>query len=365
MKKITLLISSLAGGGAEGVCVNVANGLAETGWQVNLVILNANNAVYLDRLSSKVKLVNLQIERALYSFQPLRKYLVSEKVNQILVFDYPLAVILVLLKKTIRHDIKIIARNINTLSKKISTTKSFWQRQVVFRLINRLYRKVDHVINQCHAMESDLLQLYPCLKGKTSVIYNPVNKSIEDALKPQDLNSIVKEDYILCVGRLEPQKAFHFAIQAFATIVEAHPTLRLKIVGQGSLKNELKQLAVDLNVSECVDFEGFQTDIVPYYLKARATVLTSLYEGFPNVLVESITLGTPVVSFNCPSGPSEIISHKNGTLVEYKNINSLASTLVKVLLKAWDPVLVSQSLQHLSTSNIISQYALLLSVSDT
>ncbi|HZH88321.1 MAG TPA: glycosyltransferase, partial [Chitinophagaceae bacterium] len=217
-KKITLLISNLAGGGAEGVCVNVANGLAETGWQVNLVILNANNAVYLDRLSNKVNLVNLQVKRALHAFVPLRKYLIKESIGQVLVFNYSLVVISIILKKTIRQDIKIIARNINTLSQGLAAATGFWQKYIVYNSINALYRKVDHVINQCHAMENDLLKLYPSLKGKTSVIYNPVNKVIEDTLKRLDLNSIVKEDYILCVGRLEFQKAFHFAIEAFAAI---------------------------------------------------------------------------------------------------------------------------------------------------
>ena len=86
------------------------------------------------------------------------------------------------------------------------------------------------------------------------------------------------------MGRLEKQKAFNYAIEAFSGIKDNFPNLRLKIVGQGSLKQELKQKAIDLNVENRVDFEGFQKDIIPYYLHSKATVLTSIYEGYPNVL---------------------------------------------------------------------------------
>jgi len=78
-----------------------------------------------------------------------------------------------------------------------------------------------------------------------------------------------------------------------------------------------------------VGFEGFKKDMIPYYLSAKATVLTPLYEGFPNVLVESITLGTPAIAFNCPSRPSEIIVDGiNGFLVIMLFI--LSSWLLKV-----------------------------------
>ena len=77
------------------------------------------------------------------------------------------------------------------------------------------------------------------------------------------------------------QKAFHFAIEAFAGVVNKFPDLRLKIVGKGSLEKDLRQTSFDHHVADKVDFEGLQKDIIPYYLNAKGTLLTSIYEGYP------------------------------------------------------------------------------------
>lgn len=332
--KITILISSLSGGGAEGVSVNIANCFADDGWQVDLVVLHLNNATYLDRVSDKVNLVVLNVNNARYSTFPILKYIRKKKPDMIFVFNYELAALLVIIRTLIRFKTKIIARNMNTFSKVsiISREKNLWIRVVVRFLIDKFYSKADHIVNQSHAMRDDLISVHPQLKNSSSVIYNPVAKYIEDYADNNEFNNIKKKDYLLCVGRLEKQKAFHYAIEGFAGIVNKFPNLRLKIVGKGKLENELKQNAIDLGVADKVDFEGFQKNMIPYYLNAKATVLTSLYEGYPNVLVESLTLNTPVVAFDCPSGPSEIIKNEiNGYLVKYQSIEDLKIKLDKLL----------------------------------
>ena len=108
--------------------------------------------------------------------------------------------------------------------------------------------------------------------------------------------------------------------------------MRLKIVGHGSLAEELKEKTIDLDVENAFDFEGFQKNIIPYYLHTKATVLTSLYEGYPNVLIESIAMNTPVVAFNCPGGTNEIVQDSyNGYLVNYKDIDDLKNKLSALL----------------------------------
>ena len=326
VKKITILISSLSGGGAEGVSVSIANSFAEDGWKVDLVVLHLKNATYLDRVSRKVNLIVLNVNNARYSTFPLLKYILKNKPDIIFVFNYELAVLLVILRTLWRFKTKIIARNMNTFSRvsRISKEKNLWIRVVVRFLIDKFYFKADHIVNQSHAMREDLIALNPELTKNSSVIYNPVAKHIEEFANLNDLYNVKKDNYILCVGRLEKQKAFHYAIEGFAGIAKKFPNLRLKIVGKGSLEKELKQNAINLGVAEKVDFEGFQKNMIPYYLYAKATLLTSLYEGYPNVLIESITLKTPVVAFDCPSGPSEIIKNKiNGFLVKYQDVEEL------------------------------------------
>ncbi|WP_141696843.1 glycosyltransferase, partial [Methylophaga muralis] len=150
---------------------------------------------------------------------------------------------------------------------------------IVFPLIHRLYNKVDLVINQCYAMQEELISLYPQISSKSVVIYNPVNSRIHEAAKDIASTSIRKHHYLLCVGRLEKQKAFHLAIESFAILTKDFPELKLKVVGEGQLESELKMLTVNLNIQDRVDFVGYQKNMIPIYQQANATVLTSLYEG--------------------------------------------------------------------------------------
>ncbi|NUY57658.1 glycosyltransferase [Salinivibrio sp. EAGSL] len=361
MKAVSIFISSLAGGGAEGVCVNVANGLAENGWQVDLLVLHTNNAVYLERVSSKVNLLELGVNHARHAPLPLLRYIRQHKPEKLLVFNYELAVLTIMLRSLFRFKTQIIARNINTFSKNTTQPQGNWRRYVVTPLINHFYGKCDHIINQCQAMRDDLIAVFPHFANKTSVIYNPVAKHVEDYARSHDLSQIEKQDYLLCVGRLEKQKAFHYVIEGFAGIANQFPNLRLKIVGQGSLEQSLKQCAQGFGVADRVDFEGFQANMIPYYLHARGTLLTSLYEGFPNVLIESIALGTPVVAFDCPSGPREIIQEGvNGYLADYLSLDDLQKACRNSLEKPLAREAVQASAYKYFCSDVISNYEAIL-----
>ena len=362
-KKITFLISSLAGGGAQGVCVNLANFLAEKGWNITLVVLHLNNSVHHASLSNLVTLKVLNVAHARGSFLPLYNYLKQEKTRRILVFNYELTIILVFIRYFSGLQIKIFARNINNFSNKMRSPETFWLKYLVNPLIRRGYCKIDHIINQCSDMEKDLLSVYPQLKGRTSVIFNPVNRLVERVGRGEVTH--VKNDglkYFLCVGRLEKQKAFHNAINAFAKVAPLLTSFKLKIVGQGSLQQELKELVENLGLQNRVDFEGFHRDIIPFFQGATATLLTSNYEGFPNVLVESITLGTPVISFDCPSGPSEIVQNGiNGYLIPHGDVDAFACALEKSIETKWDSLVVKKTAEEFSMGNVGEQYASLLS----
>ena len=211
-------------------------------------------------------------------------------------------------------------------------------------------------------MQTDLLNLYPNLKNKTSVIYNPVSLEILNYANSNDLSKIKKENYLLCVGSLKKPNAFHYAIEGFASIANQFPELRLKIVGRGELENAFKRHAERYSVLNRVDFEGFQKNIINYYLFAKATLLTSFYEGFPNVLIESITLGNPIVSFDCPSGPSEIVEEGiNGYLAEFKNVSDLKNKLAQIMSNKFIYQKISLTASKYNTIRIVKNYEELLS----
>lgn len=355
--KIVFLINSLRGGGAERICTTLANGLAERDWEVRLIVLNLRDAVLQNELDARIKLTNLGVAHARTSFLKIAKYLLREKPEKILVFNHQLAVLLVVLRIIFHLKLKIIARNISTLSKKNLCEKSLWHKHIVNWMTQKLYSRVNKIIAQSQGMRDDLINCYHVDSGKITVIYNPVDPKIEILADEQDFSKTEKQDYLLCVGRLESAKAIHYAINAFSKIADNYPQMQLRIAGKGSLESELKALARELGVSERVHFEGYQKNMIPYYLYAKATILTSLYEGFPNVLVESIALGTPVVTFDCPSGPSEIVQDGiNGYLVEYKNEIEFAVYLEKVLADDFQYGRIRATANRFSSESIIQKY---------
>lgn len=354
-KQLTILISTLEGGGAEGVCVTVANGLADLGWQVELVVLNLDRAVYLSRLSNKVKVVNLGVARARNMPVPLYRYLKQRKPGVVLAFNYEMAIAAALLRKLLTKPYLLVARNINTFSQNIAAKNAGIKQRILAKLVATAYRNADWIINQSQGMHQDLLKHLPELAAKTSVIHNPVAAVFFESYTGQ--SDVQADPYILCVGRLSHQKAFQRAINAFASLANDFPALRLKFIGQGEQESSLKQLAGQLGLTEWVDFEGFQSNLVPYYQHASLTLLTSLYEGFPNVLVESIACGTPVVALDCPSGPSEIIEPGcNGLLVTDIELlgNAIRTVLTDEKYRRRD--VVSASAERFSPLRVVREY---------
>lgn len=356
-RKVTFIIGSLNGGGAQRVCVNIANNLIENNWNVTIIVLNLNNSVYHDQLNCKINLINLKVNHTRFALMHLIKYFKNVDHSLILTFDYELSIVSIFLKKIFKFNIKILVRNINNFSQVLNSTTSLWAKIYVKFFIRNFYGKADYFINQCQEMQDDLLKHYPDIFNRTCVINNPVSQEIIDFNSTVSLNIHCKENYILFVGRLEKQKSPHRAILIFSKIKEYYPDLRLKIVGAGSLESDLKVYAQSLAISENIDFIGFQKNVINYYLKAKVTMLTSIYEGFPNVLIESISLGTPVVSFNCPSGIGDIIvDGKNGFIARNNDIDDFVSKLLLTIKLEFEKQSIISSAIKFHPNNIISNY---------
>jgi len=362
-KKVTLVINSLRGGGAEKVCVSLANGLVKRGFEIELVVLGLKESVRKKELSSDVKLIDFNVHNARKSIPAFRQYIKQNKPKVILSFNREISIILILLRMLFHFEFRLLSRNINFFSLEKNYKKGLWHGVIVNYLIKKFYSLSDYIIAQSSEMGKDLKSYLDLSNNKVIVINNPINGEIEKYMSSKKNSSVKvkKEDYFLCVGRLEEQKAFHYAIDAFLVIHKKYPDIRLKIVGKGNLEAKLKEQVYKLGIEKNVDFEGFQSNMIPYFLSAKATLLTSLYEGFPNVLVESIALGTPVVSFDCPSGPSEIIEDEvNGYLVKYKDITHLQKCMEMALVKSWNNEKLIDSVSYYSSDNILSQYEKIL-----
>lgn len=349
---INFLINNLSTGGAEGVCVSIANELNRRGWPIKLVLLNDLRMERANQLSSDIPVTVLGCHRARQSLPAIIRYLNSEMPEQLLVFNFQISILMLMIRPFLSSKPKIHSRCINTLSLKISSQNGSAKAYFLNKLISSVYGRSDTIIAQSESMAKDLVTNYGIEKSRIRVIYNPVERNV-----PTDCTEKVDSRYILFVGRLDRQKNLDLALESFRILHGRIPDLRFKIVGDGIQRGHLESFANSLGIRNHIDFEGFQANPAPYYHNALATVLTSHYEGFPNVLVESIAHGTPVVSVDCPSGPSEIISPRvNGFLVPNYDPQSLSDNMQYALKHGFDPVVMRDSLERFDIGTITSQY---------
>lgn len=162
-----------------------------------------------------------------------------------------------------------------------------------------------------------------CLRRAT-VIPNPLRTLPELALP--------REPLIVAVGRLAHQKGFDVLLRAFAQIADRFADWNLAIVGEGAERDALQALCDQLQLNRRVRFVGMVSDVESWMARAGLVVQPSRFEGFPNVLLEAMGMGAPVISSDCPSGPSEIIDDgRNGLLVPVADVPALAAAMAQLL----------------------------------
>lgn len=197
-----------------------------------------------------------------------------------------------------------------------------------------LYPQADRIIALSHGVATDLQTLIPGICDRTEVIYNAgvdskVLRGAEEPLlqtKPPQ-----GEPLIVACGRLHQQKGFPYLLNAMRQVrntISAH----LWIVGEGPDRPALEAQIAQLGLTDCVRLVGFQNNPFQYMAAADVFVLSSLYEGFGNVIVEAMASGTAVVATDCPYGPAEIIEDgMSGILVPPADADALAQAILRVL----------------------------------
>ena len=170
------------------------------------------------------------------------------------------------------------------------------------------------------------------------------NPCLSDCEVNYDFNSHI----FLSVGRLSAPKGYDLLLKAWKLVQNKVEDWKLVIVGDGELKSELLELSEDLEL-ERISFVGHSDCIEQYYQNAACYVMSSRYEGFPMVLLEAQSYGLPVISFDCKTGPKElIVDHQNGYLVEPENVVQLAECMTK-FIESED---AANKMSEISLSNI-------------
>lgn len=303
-KKIALVTTSLAGGGSERSTALLSKMLDKKGMQVHIILLTDvidyayAGTIYNMGLNKKE---GDSIIKKTKRFREFKTYLKKEN-----------------------FDLIIDNRNRNNVLKERFYLSFIYKNQKIiyvarsFKLDNyftkslrvgaKMIQKSVGIIGVSKAISEEINTTFNTKKAIT--IYNPIGSF--NVTK----NVVSEESYFIFAGRLlDDVKNLSLLINAFAKAKKEN--YLLKIYGEGDDKDVLVQLVQDLNMKEKIRFYPFEKDIHQEIYKAKALLLTSHYEGFPRVIVESLALGRPVISVDCKSGPNEVIINKeNGILVE-------------------------------------------------
>jgi glycosyltransferase involved in cell wall biosynthesis len=170
-------------------------------------------------------------------------------------------------------------------------------------------------------------ELPETLQHRATVIPNPCSPIGTPRTEPPKGAGV----HLVAVGRLDHQKGFDLLLQAFAKIRHRHSGLRLTIFGEGSERASLEALSARLGIDDAVSLPGLTARPGAWIEAGDIMVLSSRYEGFPNVVAEATVSGLPVVSFDCPYGPRELIADgENGLLVPEGNVDALAEAISRL-----------------------------------
>lgn len=330
---IAIYLPSLRGGGAERAMATLANGFADRGLKVDLVLAQAEGP-YLSEVSPGVRVVNLQSGRVLPSLPGLVRYLRRERPQAVLSALNHANVIAVVARMLAGVPVRLVVSERNNVSLSGSSSKNLRSR-VVPHMMRWAYRKADGVTAVSGGVADDLANAINLPRDRISVIFNPVvtPELIEKSRMPLEHPWLGegKPPVILGVGRLTPQKDFSTLIHAFAQVRTVRDC-RLVILGEGELRAELEQLVASLGVQDSVQLPGFADNPFAWMSRVRLFVLSSRWEGLPNVLIQAMACGTAVVSTDCPSGPDEILEGgKWGRLVPVGDEEALAEAMVTLL----------------------------------
>lgn len=317
-KKILFVISSLQGGGAERVLVVLANKLSNyEDLDISILLLYDSEQAY--NLDEKVKVIKLppvvsgksRIARILKTIMTLRESILAFSPDVIVPFITKTSILVYL---AIRGAIPIIASE-HTIFRHHGIYVDALRRYV-FKRVNHITCLNQHDYNKLSR-----------INHHTSILYNPSPFSkAENGLQTRD-------SFAICVGSLSRyrDKGIDQLIKCWPRIIESTPNFKLHILGTGEkkFKDELETLISQLGLTDYVFLENFQRNLIPWYCKAEMLVSASKMESFSMTLIEAQTLGCPVISFDCPYGPREIITHEvNGLLVPNQEYKKLTDTIL-------------------------------------
>jgi glycosyltransferase involved in cell wall biosynthesis len=323
----------MGGGGAERVTASLANYWAAKGWEITIVTLTPQSDDFYE-LSTAIKRVALELggesSNVLVGLMHnVRRVLAVRRVLRDTKPDVALGM---MTTANILLALASLKLKIRTVGSERTHPPQYPLGALWERLRSYGYGLLDAVVAQTNEGAA-------WIKKHTSaqyvaVIPNPVNWPMSNQLPHLDVENVCRagRNLLLAVGRLSGEKQFGLLVDSFQSLASRHSGWDLVIIGEGPLRPALEAQVLAAGLEKCVFFPGRAGNVGEWYERADLFVLSSRFEGFPNTLVEAMAYGLPVVSFDCDTGPRDIIRHEvNGLLVPPGDVAGLTEALDQLM----------------------------------
>ncbi|WP_168193206.1 glycosyltransferase [Rhodophyticola sp. CCM32] len=301
--RISFLINSMEGGGAERAMANLLGHLQPhlAGYQVDLLLLDdlprkqtLPGGLAVHTLDGRGKMLRSYAELARHWKHP------DHRPDICVSFLARANVLNVWLARRFGHR-AIISERVQT-SSHIAASRAAPLLAAITRVS---YPRADHVIAVSPGVADDLATRFAVPRARMSVIGNAIDGARLMKMADEAPAIDLPEDFLVGLGRLVPNKNFALLLKAYAQVPQAPP---LVILGQGPEEEALRRQAGQLGLGDRVQFAGFLENPYPVVQRARALISASRAEGFPNTLIEAMSLGCPVIATDCPSGPADVLA---------------------------------------------------------
>lgn len=358
---IALLMPTYSDGGAERVMVDLANGFAKRGYLVDLVVVNESGPVRY-QFDDSVAVISLDRPRVAVALPALLSYLRIRRPRSLL-STLEHTNILAVVAARMAGKTRVVLREANTPIEVLGRIGILGR--VIGILMRLTYKSADGVVAVSEGVRESLIAALRLDPLRVRVIANPVitERLLEGARRPADhpwFND-GRGPVLLAVGRLAEQKGFDVLIRAFARSREAIPS-RLVIFGEGPMRSQLQSLVDSLGVREYVSLPGFTDNPFSHMAACDLFVLSSRWEGLPNVLIQALACGARVVATDCPSGPKEVLDDGAiGQLVPVGDAELLANAISRGLVSD-KPTLTQAWFDRYDFEGILNSYAAALTL---
>lgn len=336
--KILFLTPSIGSGGAERQLVRLSNYLNKDIFDVTIAALRVGGG-YENFLENNVKIDYLNsgsIKSSLLSHLlgriKLPRLILGHEPDVIHSNQSFLNIICIKACESINYKGRVVLGIQNNLIAELEDIpypiRNKWKGAVL-----NSFKSADKIVALSQGVASDLFRHSPILEKGTTVIYNACVDDNLRNLMQEPISGMKKPDVpvIIACGRLVHQKDYPTLFKA-VNIVKQQMPIEVWILGEGPLRKKLESYAECLGIHDSVRFLGFQKNPFKFFAISDVFVLSSIHEGFGNVIVEAMACDLPVISTDCPFGPNEIIKHEwNGILTRPKDHEGMAEWILKLL----------------------------------